>query len=222
MGAKAAVGFSESVGFSSSKTFTNRFFDKLAAGWTVKTAASHAAKGLLWPWDAGKKYKIFGNESTSVTSSTVSQSSFAPVRIDYDLLEDLKENAYVVSLGSNEERYYQTINGRLTNSFVDVTVSDGVVVSVDDCRKDFTYIQPISPSYLNKAVPQEIEKTGEIYHFAGRDFRHIVYFSDGQLMTPYEIVTADYVRNTDIIQETTCVSLTDGASIDYSLINAAA
>lgn len=85
-GAKSAVGFTETVSFSSSRTFTNRFFTKLSEGATVKEAASYGASGLVWPWDNGKKYVIFGDENVRITDSTNSISTFNLKPVNYNII----------------------------------------------------------------------------------------------------------------------------------------
>ncbi|MDE6407580.1 MAG: CHAT domain-containing protein, partial [Anaeroplasmataceae bacterium] len=91
-GAQSAVGFSEAVEFSSSKTFTNRFFTKLASGATVKEAAKYGAEGLLWPWDNGKKYVIFGNEEMRVTDSSPTISSFSMRNSNLSIIDNLGDD----------------------------------------------------------------------------------------------------------------------------------
>lgn len=219
-GAKAAVGFTESVTFSSSKTFTNRFFTKLSEGSTVKEAASYGASGLLWPWDNGKKYVIFGNESIRITDPTNSIITFNLKSINTNILTELNNDVFVVDIDQNSKRYYEQIDGVLTNSFVDITYDENnKIIDVKDYRKNLNQFSSINNAFMNHSISRTISIDGTIYQLDDELSRNIVYVSLNNVMTPVEIITASYIRNGLTIEETSCINLTNGQKLDYSEIN---
>lgn len=218
-GAKASVGFLDSVSFSSSKTFTNRFFSKLSEGATVKEAASFGASGLVWPWDNGKNYVIFGNDSVKITESTPSISSISLKSINTNILDELMDVS-VVDLDQNSKRYYEKINGKLTNSFVDITYNNyNKIVDIKDYRKNLNRYVSINNAYLKQGIDKTIISDETIYQLNEEISRNIVYIFTNNVMTPIEITTANYTNNGIIREEITCINLTNGQKLDYSQIN---
>lgn len=219
-GAKSAVGFTESVSFSSSKTFTNRFFTKLSEGSTVKEAASHGASGLIWPWDNAKKYVIFGNESVRVTDSTTSISAFNLRPINTNILVELSDDVVVVDMDENSKRYYEQINGVLSNSFVDITYDESNnIVDLKDYRKNLNNFNPINNTFMNQNLSSTISVDGSVYQLDEELSRNVVYVSLNNVMSPIEIITGNYINDGIIVEETSCINLTNGKKIDYSEIN---
>lgn len=218
-GAKSAVGFTESVTFSSSKTFTNRFFTKLSEGATVKAAATHGASGLFWPWDNGKKYVIFGNENLTVTSPTTSISTFSLTKVNRNILNELGSNVIVVNMDQTTKRYYETIEGIMSNSFVDITFDNDSIVDVKDYRKNIDTYLPINNLFINQLAANSIVIGNETYTLDEECSRNVVYALVNNVMTPIEIITARYSHNDIVIEEPTCVNLSNGQKIDYSQIN---
>ncbi len=219
-GAKSSIGFTESISFSSSKTFTNRFFTKLSEGSTVKEAASYGSNGLIWPWDSAKKYVIFGDDSIRITDSTTSSGTFRSRSINTNIVLESNENYYIVDIDQNSKRYYETINGILTNSFVDVIYDDNNnIIDIDDYRKDLSHINSINQSINNQSLLNTISIDNTSYQLDKEISRNIVYVSINNDMTPIIILTGNYVFNEIVIEESRCINLTNGEELEYSEIN---
>ncbi len=218
-GAKSSIGFSESVSFSSSKTFTNRFFTNLASGSTVKEAAEYGASGLLWPWDNGKKYVIFGDKEMSVIDCSTSISTFDLKPLSLSLIDNLDVDYEYISLDETNGRYYKKINNCLSNNFIDVTYKEGKVVKIDDYRKKINNILKINPTYLNYTLPDKKRIGTQTFILEEETTRNIIYYAINNSMTPIEIIVGKYNDGCQIIEEVTCVNLALGHLIDYSDIN---
>lgn len=219
-GAKSAVGFTNSVTFSSSKTFTNRFFKKLATGASVLESAKHGAKGLLWPWDNAKDYVIFGDEDITVFDVTPSTSTFNLRNINYNIVNELDETYISYQLEDNIVRYYKTINNYLTNSFVDLEYDKfGNLIAVEDYRKEASLIKPINENYMEIIAPNNIDIDNKTFTIVSIDSCNIIYYMIETEFIPIEIKMVTYKNEMEIIQVPICVNIFNGQVIDYSIIN---
>lgn len=219
-GAKSAIGFTESVSFSSSRTFTDRFFSKLSEGSTIKEAASYGSSGLVWPWDSAKKYVIFGDDSIRITDTTTSTSSFALRSVNANILTELDNNVYIIDIDQNSKRYYEKINDILTNSFVDITYDkDSNIIDVKDYRKDLSRVGLINGSMASQSLLPNILIDGAIYQLDDELSRNIVYIDLNNVMTPVIIIVGTYINDGITIEYTRCINLTNGQELEYSEIN---
>lgn len=209
-GAKSAIGFPDTVTTTSSRSFTNDLFKKLADGYTVGEAAEYAAKQLIWPWDNAKDYRIAGSSSTTLTSPNYTKSASASSQnnIEANYYDLINNNEYISYNNGDTTRYYLTINGIISNQFVDVASKDNpqaVVAQNYEVRGTITVL-PILYKYdtMNTSTEE----------------KHLVYVVNNNIATP---VLISYVTVTDengaTYSEAICRNLNNGEYIDYNAIN---
>ncbi len=125
-----------------------------------------------------------------------------------------------MNIDQYSKRYYEKIDGILTNSFVDVTFDDNnKIVEMKDYRKNLNQYNSIESSFINQDLSRTISINGTIYQLDKVLSRNIVYVSLNNVMTPVEIITANYIFNDLIIEEVSCINLSNGEKLDYSEIN---
>lgn len=210
-GAQAALGFPDSVTTVSSKSFTDDLYEKLAAGYTIGAAAEYAAKQIIWPWDNAKDYRITGSTSTTLNIANYTKTSSVIASQDnrisnyYDLVNNHNYQTYN---DGNVTRYYMTINGIITNQFVDVAQDSSIQSCVTqnyNVGNEFSVL-PILLDYdtVNTATEE----------------KHLVYIIENNVATP---VLISYVTITDhngrTYSEAICRNLNNGVFIDYGDIN---
>lgn len=133
---------------------------------------------------------------------------------------DLNNDIFVVDINDYSKRYYEKVNGCLTNSFIDVVYDENnKIINVLDYRKDLNNIDLINNKFKNFCLLKSITINNCIYNLEEEQSRNIVYFSLNNIMTPIEIITANYTYNGIIIENTICINLNNGKEIDYSEIN---
>ncbi|MBE6548805.1 MAG: hypothetical protein E7670_00070 [Ruminococcaceae bacterium] len=208
-GAKSAIGFPDTVTTTSSISFTNDLFIKLSEGYTVGDAAEYAAKQIIWPWDNVKDYRIAGSSSTTLTTPNYTKSLAMPSQNNIESnYYSLINNDYTSFDNGNTTRYYLTINGVLTNQFVDVANKDypQAFVAQNYTVDDEITVLPILVKYDTISTSTE-EK-------------HLVYIVENNIATPvlisYVTITED---NGATYSEAICRNLNSGKYIDYSMIN---
>ena len=217
-GAKSSVGFIDSITFSSSKTYTDRFFLELSKGKSVNEAAKEGAKALIWPWDNAKKYVVFGDGSVKITDTTVSNGSFyAPRNYNY-ILNEIDESYVKTLICENEYRYYKTINGYLTNSYIDMKIVEDMVNGFDDNRKTYQNVLSIQNEYIESAPKSSISVNHTDFLFKEELNRNIVYYEFNGTMVPILIIDANYYHNNRLVTYATCINLCSGEYIDYDII----
>lgn len=209
-GAKSSLGFPDPIGDKSARTFTNYLFQKLSEGYTVGDAASYAASKLIWSWDAVKNYRIAGSSSITLTTPNYTKNSLAPSQNStqenyYNLINN---NEYVAFDNGDTIRYYLTINGIISNQFVDVAkagVSQQAFVAQNYNVSDNITVLPTLCEYDTTSTSTE-EK-------------HIVYIVENNIATPvlisYVTVTEE---NGDTYLDVICRNLSNGEYIDYEEI----
>ncbi len=221
-GAKSSVGFKNSINENSSKTFTNRFFEKLAIGNSVAEAAKYGADGLLWPWDNAKDYVIFGDSSLKVITPTLSINTFNySIPTDYiNVLNDIEQNDFLkVNSSDDNYRYYELINGYMTNSYIDIAYANNEIININDQRKPYKIVLSINSAYTNKNFGNyEIEEYN-YYNSNNVINKNIIYYNFNGVMTPIEISSMEYINDINAYLKTRCVNLHTGETIDYSRIN---
>lgn len=209
-GAKSAIGFSDTVPVISARSFTNNLFKKLAEGYTVGAAAEYAAKQLILPWDNAKDYIMMGDSGTKLTEPnyTKSPSTSSQNDIEANYYDLISNNEYVSYYIGDATRYYLTINGIITNQFVDVASKDApqAIVTQNYDVSDKITVLPILYKYDTLSTSTE-EK-------------HLVYVVKNNVATP---VLISYVTITDengaTRSEVICRNLNNGENIDYGEIN---
>lgn len=209
-GAKSAIGFPDTVTTTSSRSFTDDLFKKLADGYTVGEAAKYAAKQLIWPLDNAKDYRIAGDSSTTLTSPnymknvSISSQNNMNVTTHYSFINN---NEYVAYNNGDTTRYYLTINGIISNQFVDGGIKANSQV-VDQNYKVSSSITVLPILYKYNSLSTDTED------------KHIVYVVENNVATP---ILISYVTITDekgaTYSEAICRNLNNGKYIDYAEIN---
>ncbi|MDE5721459.1 MAG: CHAT domain-containing protein [Clostridia bacterium] len=221
-GAYASVGFQKEVSFSSARKFTNKFFTKLSEGYTVYEAASKGKGAIIWAWDNAKKYTVFGRGEITVVSDSASASTFSiKQNVDLEYLREELASGYIAEpLSETETRYYQTVNGYLTDSYIDITEENGRIVDYDDRRKAFDSVLEIEGDYLNKGCAEIVCADGSVYNLKAEREEHIVYCNLDGVMTPVKVSFASYVNEHGCaVYEASCINLNNGEAIDYGDIS---
>lgn len=217
-GAASAVGFADAVNSSSARTFTNKFFSVLAGGGTVAEAASAGKGAVIWPWDAAKKYVLFGDRTIRVTDETPSGEDFYWKPANYEYLREELANGYVAEpLDGNDTRYYQTVNGYLTDSYIDITEVNGRIVAIADHRKAYDKVLGIDDNCLVKG--SDVVLKNRAYAMREESGEHVVYCNIDGVMTPVKVsfITCTGSRG-EVCCEAECINLNDGSAIDYAKI----
>ncbi len=216
-GAKSSIGFTYEIYFSSSRTFTNRFFAKLATGATVKSSAQYGANGLWFPWDSAKDYVIFGDENTVVTDSTISNSTFY---VGSRSSLSIPFNNYIcVETGENIIRYYEIINGCITNNLIDVEYDGDNIISIEKHINNYNVVLPQKGNIINnlkKLINYKINiLKSDSYTL---DTSRTCYYSIDNKMVPISITPVVYKQGKYSFQDYICINLYTGEYIEYGNI----
>lgn len=219
-GATSAVGFLDSVATSSARTFTNKFFSTLAGGGTVAEAASAGKGAIIWAWDKAKNYILLGNRTIRVTDESPLGENFYSISSNYEYLRtELTEGYISEPLDGNDIRYYQTINGYETDSYIDITESEGKIIAIDDRRKPFDSVLSIEDSLLTKSCEANEFARGRNFFACEETEEHIVYCNFEGTMTPVKVKMLVYTGNGgEVFCEAACINLNDGSTVDYEQI----
>lgn len=224
IGAQSAIGWSDTVGNSAAKKWTDQFFIDLGHTMTVEAAAASAGSIFLWPWDGSYDgWEVFGDGSTLVSyptvnpkTSTTTQSQIADAVL-LDKLSNTDEYTPYALKGLGT-RYYKTVNGCLTNEFYDV-YDDKSVVSplVTFTDADVLYIDQLEIATETHAPASEVVAYGSIFNKLIKSEEHIVYMKLNGTVTPIKIIYSDY-KNADGLthQDVVCINLLDNTYIDYA------
>ncbi len=210
IGAKSSLGFPDSVSQLSAQSFTNNLFKKLSEGYTVGDAAAYAANQLLLPWDDAKNYRIAGSSSITLTTPNYTKNSLTPSQNStqenyYNLINN---NEYVTFDNGDTIRYYLTINGIISNQFVDVAKAG---------RSQQAFVAQ------NYNVNGDITVLPALYEYdttsTSTEEKHIVYIIENNIATP---VLISYVtvaeENGTAYLDVICRNLNNGEYIDYEEI----
>lgn len=221
-GAKSAVGFKKTVSFSSAKTFTNKFFTKLAEGSSVNNAAKKGAASIIWAWDNVKKYSVFGRGEITVTSVTKDSSTMFSLNKNnlsdyFKLQRDLSEGYLETELSQNEFRYYEIINGYESSNYIDVLKENNKIIDSEDHRNEYTQVLEINSDYLNFSAAESINLEISRYNLMQENDEHIVYYNFDGVMTPIKITFCTYVdKSGNNLLEAECINLYNGEKVNYS------
>ena len=222
-GAQAAVGFNKSVSVASTKTFTDRFFQKLAEGGTIKQAASFGELGILWPFDNVADYKIAGDKYLIISTPEISISSL-PILTDNLLNEfntKLAEASYTPYQITEEViRYYKTVNGLLTNDFYDVHYDRDNNINHIEHSGFITKTEKVLPKNItNTKTAKIIAENGILYNKLIDEESHYVYYLINNELVPIEIKYCTYKSETGVVTVyVDCTNLYNGEKINYEEI----
>lgn len=219
-GAKSSIGFEKSISTSSSKKFSDKFFTSLSEGKTVTQAAQDGANSVIWLWDAINSYVIFGKGDFNVTDRTQSIGNFSLRPQDYSEYSSLLNNYICDSLGGNEYRYYEPINGYPSSNYFDAVIENESIVNVDDHCSDYNCVLDINDKYLSAGLENSFIKDGENFNLITEEEEYIVYYNFNGVMTPVKITyfTAED-ENGNSVYDADCINLNSGNKIDYETIS---
>lgn len=209
VGAETALGYVNSVDSTSAKRFTDHLFERMSLGWPVGSAARYAANRLVLPQDDAQYYTIAGSTSTSLDSPVyIKTNTQTQVSYEHKYYDLINNHEYVSYENDFRTRYYMTINGVLTNQFVDIAkknVSDAFVAENYNVKGKITILPTLYEYNILSTSTEE---------------KHLIYIVENNVATPvlitYTTITYDdgatYVK-------TTCRNLNNGEYFDYSTIN---
>lgn len=205
--AKSALGFPDSVNSVSATIFTNELFYKLSMGYSLSYSASIASSTIIWPFDNVHDYVIEGNQNIKLINI---ENRSDLNSIDDDLLlnyyELINSGLYrVFTNRDNSNRYFYTINGFLSNIYVDIKIDD---------NKDLSFIRGNLNIYDRKIInvlPITID-------YISKDNSHIVYFVEDANAIPILIEFKTVSIDGICLEYVKCTNLYDGTIIDYQNI----
>ncbi len=218
-GARSAVGWPVTIFSPSAKTFTDRLFEKLASGATLKDACEYADDGITWPWDDIHKYEIAGKTDTTISSAVFSKAS-----LDYStsiLISNLDNRLNTSSEWykcevNGKTRIYRTINGCLTNDFYIINENDGVIT---DIKHSNVYVdnKQVLPILKTSKKINEINIVDNHIMTLNNTRSYIVYYLINDVFVPIEIKYCVYeTRNNLKIEKAICTNLNNGVELNYS------
>lgn len=225
-GAKSSLGFNQSIPEGDARKFTNKFFEELANGETVSSAALAAKKLFIVPAFMAKikDYVIGGDGNTVVTTPTgIQTANYALSNTNniasYDnslLVHFLNACEYgAEAFGENEVRYYKKINGCWSNQYIDV--ENGSIISTNYSPENDE--KPVLSSAIDTAtlVTDNVNinrlNTLRTDPSISVDTCRVYYF-DGNAFIPVELNYITYL-NENVYQDIVCVNLNTGEEIAY-------
>lgn len=165
---------------------------------------------LIWPFDAVKDYVVAGASFNTLatpvhTKALPSNPSRGNLISNYN---NLITRDYVVYNNGDVSRYYMTINGIITNQFVDMPENAS---AQNYATQNYT----VSSSITALPILCDYDLTN-----TETEEKHLVYIVESNVATP---VLITYVTHTDetgaVYCEAVCKNLNDGTYIDYGRIN---
>ena len=222
-GAKSALGFNKSIPEFDARKFTNKFFEELADGKTVASAAQSAKSQFLFPVSI-KDYVIAGDGNTVVTTPdgiqtanyTLSSYNNATAYDNSLLTHFLSVCEYDTELlGENQIRYYKKINGCLSSQYIDV--SNGNIISTNYCPENDE--KPVLPALIDTSAPPSENEVINRLKLLREDSSALVdsyriYYFDGNAFVPVELNYITYLDETRY-QDCICINLHTGEEIAY-------
>jgi len=225
IGAQSAIGWTDTVGNSAAKKWTDQFFLELGNTMTVQAAAASAGSVFLWPWDGSYDgWEVFGDGTTLVSYPTVnpkSTTSSTQFQVaDAILMQKLSntEEYTPYALKGLGTRYYKTINGCLTNEFYDVYEDKRVVSPLTTFTdKDIAYINQLTLVADAYMPASEIRANGSTFNKLIKSEEHIVYLKLDGTVTPIKIIYSDYKNAEGLTyQDVVCINMLNQNYIDYA------
>lgn len=224
LGAKSAIGWLKDTNVAASRKWTDKFFEELAKGATVNSAAATAGSVSTWPWDGSYDgWHVFGDGNTVVINATVNPKNLG------DKFNTISKEQFTAFLNSSEYekhelkglgyRYYKTIDGCLTNEFYDV-INDGNTIiksknTVDDIEVMNLPIH-INSTYESIDLLDILEKDTSLDKIINIDEHNVYMKLDGSVI-PIKISYVSFESEYGYVyQEVFCVNLLNNSYIDYS------
>jgi len=223
-GARTAIGWSGTIGVSSAKTFTTKFFQELGNGKTINASATAGSNALLWPWDECKNYTVFekysGAGGTYLNTPAVNTKGISSVSRE-EFEADLLAYEYVAhKLDGDGIRYFKAINGILTNDFYDV-FDDGLIImkSINTItQEEVSSTKELQFSRPDCSVNNSILIEGNLGYLEG-SYEHDVYVKMDGKVIPIKITYAEYLTREGVAyQDVLCINLLDNTFISYDKI----
>lgn len=219
-GAECSLGWTENVGYVSSKKWIDECFSQLADGKTVYDSACAADDIFTWPNVGCKgKWAYEGNGNVKLTSSKVYPKSMnkpASSSLKQKFQSDIKKysfEAYDLSCGG--KRYYKTVDGILTDDFYDVG-DDGTIKHSATIFEDNELIKASETIMAKKNIKNIYTKKTNDNNIVVKDEVTVITRINGEV-TPVRIVSFD-ILNSDGFEtnEITCWNLNNNEKIDFS------
>ncbi|MFA5561723.1 MAG: C25 family cysteine peptidase [Eubacteriales bacterium] len=223
LGARSAIGWPDSIIVVSARTFTNRFFDRLATGSNVGSAAQYAKSGIIWPWDNVRNYTLLGDPSVTITNHAVyypSSNRNATLLREFESRLASKERFQTYDNNDGTVRVYKTINGCLTNDFYDVTREGKQIVDVQHSGIRYDKQLILEPREFAKKAPAASVRAQDILFDRLVDVQtYRIYYLEDQVAIPIEIRYCTYESAEGYTYvDAVCTNLYDNTAIDYALI----
>lgn len=224
-GALSAVGWPDATYVSSSRKFTNRFFDKLMSGATVKEACDYADNAILLPSDSILNWDIDGKSNTTITpniTNKVSKLSAAPSSLSVEIVDlntrTNSSNNWVTYKLKNETRVYYTVNGYLTNDFYCIKEENGKIVNVEHSGFNVESLKVMPTLRKGATVSNKISVDNvqlDLYEIE----THIIYCELNGVLVPIELKYCKYYKNDIFHGDIICTNLNTGDVVDYDDIS---
>lgn len=222
-GARAAIGWPDTIQASSSKVFTDRLFEKLSQGATIEDACNYAKNGIIWIWDSVRDYQILGDSSATIAvndfdkkNSTATTNLTSSQSISANILSKVvqtSDNWIGINIENNIYRYYKTINGIPTNEYYDVEVnSNNDILNVKQSSNRLNYDTILPIKY--KADVNALHNIDSNYKLTNTE-KHIIYYIKDNIATPIELQYNTYQNGDIVYMDVVCINLNDGTYIDY-------
>lgn len=228
-GAQSAIGWDQAIGNTAARKWTNKFFTELANAKTVSQAASSAGSVFLWPWDGSYSgWQVFGDGTTMVSypnvnpksgGSSIQNGFIDATKEDFvDLITNYDYSSYELkNLGT---RYYKTINGNLTNVFVDVYNDGTYKKSTENISlEEITNAESIMYSENTFCPQKSVYSNGILFDRLVSSEEHIIHFKQDGSIIPIKMIFTEYESNDGIAyQDVTCINLYTNEFINYENI----
>ncbi|MDE5789159.1 MAG: hypothetical protein K2H78_01950, partial [Clostridia bacterium] len=221
VGAQSAVGWPDTIAVGSSRTFTNRLFNKLSKGETLEKACKYAKDGVIWVWDNVRDYQIAGDVNTRIIFSNVKRKKAQDIRnLEAEMQSRMKVSTewYKHDNGDGSYRVYKTINGCLTNDFYDYEMDNEKIVSISRSNIVYNNQEVLPINYQSIEPLQSIKIDNRIFNNLVDVEIHNVYYIEGEKAIPIELKYCTYEDNECSYVDVICTNLNNGELIDYSEI----
>ena len=196
-GAKSALGFPDSVLSVSASIFTDLLFEYLCSGEEIGQAASHAVNYIILPFDNVRDYQIAG----SIYTKIISADDIGAINNNNELLElfnEIQLNSDFITYPNRDgsTRYYYSIDGKLSNIFVDIEDNEDGIVAL---RGNLDELDVNNLKVL---------KIKDIYY---KDGGEIVYNIEDNIATP---ILMEEIKDKGVYQ-IKCTNLNNGEDVKY-------
>lgn len=216
-GAKCSIGFEKSIFSPWARIFSDCFYKALSEGKNAREAVNSAISQFIFlPLDNIHSCVIFGDDTVTAIKQSET-AAFSMRNIDYynQILTELDSDYQSYYIFENTYRYYKTIDGYITNSYIDLTFDGDNVIALDDHRMDISEIKSINSDYLALTSPSVINESGNNLMKIEDENVDIIYYGVNGIMTPVKIVSSFYDCGDEKLLMVYCFDLTNGNHLDY-------